>query len=138
MVAGGKVSGQTLDPNRSQEFLAILDLVCEGIEPGDPVHVISDNVSSHESVEVSDWPRDHLDWTFLFTPASATWMNAVEGYFSRLLRQRLKHAIFNSLDECIAAIAGYIGHHKVNDARPFSWSKQPEALVEARKKGHRK
>ena len=66
-------------------------------------------------------------------------MNAVEGFFSKLSRQRLKHAIiFNSLDECIAAIEGYIEHHNTNDARPFHWSKAPEDLVEAWKKGHQK
>ncbi|MCY4138150.1 MAG: IS630 family transposase, partial [Rhodobacteraceae bacterium] len=72
------------------------------------------------------------------TPTSASWMTAVEGFFSKLSRQRLKHAIFNSLDECIAAIEGCIEHHNANDARPFRWSKAPEDLVEAWKKGHQK
>ena len=61
-------------------------------------------------------------------------MNAVEGFFSKLARQRLKNAIFNSLDECIAAIEGYVEHYNANDARPFRWSKEPEDLVEAWKK----
>ncbi len=65
-------------------------------------------------------------------------MNAVEGFFSKLSRQRLEHATFNSLDECIAAVEDYIEHHNANDARPFRWSKAPEDLVEAWKKGHQK
>ena len=73
-----------------------------------------------------------------FTPISASWMNTVEGFFSKLSRQRHKNAIFNSLDECITAIEGYIEHHNTNDARPFRWSKEPEDLVEAWKKGHQK
>ena len=60
------------------------------------------------------------------------------GYLLQAARQRLKHAIFNSLDECIAAIESYIEHHNANDARPFRWSKKPEDLVEAWKKGHQK
>ncbi|MDE2790659.1 MAG: hypothetical protein OXI81_09590 [Paracoccaceae bacterium] len=40
-------------------------------------------------------------------------MNAVEVFFSILSRQRLKHAIFNSLDESIAAIEGYIDHYRL-------------------------
>ena len=97
--------------------------------------MISDNVPFHKSVEVHEWLRSHPDWTFHFTPTSASWMNAVEGFFSRHLRQRLTHAIFNSLDECIE---GYIEHHNAHDARPFGWSKKPEDIVEAWKKGHQK
>ena len=63
-------------------------------------------------------------------------MNAVEGFFSKLSRQRLKHAIFNSLDECIAAIVGYIEHHNATDVRRCRWSEEPEDLVEAWKERH--
>ena len=137
-VATGKVTGQMVERHRSEEFLASLDLVSERIKPGTPVHVILDNVSSHKSAEVNQWLKDHPDWTFHFTPTSASWMNAVEGFLSRLSRQRRKHAIFNSLDECIAAVERYIEHHNAADARLFRWSKGPEDLVEACKKGHQK
>ena len=82
--------------------------------------------------------KDHPDWTFHFSPTPASWMNAVEGFLSKLSRQRLRHAIFNPLDVCNAAIVGYIEHHNATDARPFRWSKEPEDLVEAWKEGHRK
>ena len=137
-VATGTVTGQMVARHRSEEFLAFLELVSEGIEPGTPVHVILDNVSSHKSAEVNEWLKGNANWTFHFTPTSASWMTAVEGFFSKLSRQRLKYAIFNSLDECIAAIEGYIEHHNTNDARPFRWSKAPEDLVEAWKKRHQK
>ena len=137
-VATGKVVGQMVDRHRSEEFLAFLDHVAEGIEPGTPVHVILDNVSSHKSAEVGEWLKGNPDWTFHFTPTSASWMNAVEGFFSKLSRQRLRHAVFNSVDECIEAIEGYIEHHNASDARPFHWRKKPEDIVEAWKKGHQK
>ena len=137
-VATGKVTGQMVKRHRSEEFLAFLEHVSEGIKPGTPVHVVLDNVSSHKSAEVHEWLKKNPDWTFHFTPTSASWMNAVEGFFSKLSRQRLRHAVFNSLDECVAAIEGYIEHHNVSDARPFRWSRKPEDLVEAWKKGHRK
>ena len=137
-VATGKVTGQMVERHRSEKFLAFLDLVSEGIKPGTPVHVILDNVSSHKPAEVNQRLKDHPDWTFHFTPTSASWMNAAEDFFSKLSRQRLKHAIFNSLDECITAIERYIEHHNAADARPFRWSKEPEDLAEAWKKGHQK
>ena len=137
-VATGKVTGQMVERHRSEEILAFLDLVSEGTQPGTPVHVILGNVSSHKSAEVNQWLKDHPDWSFHFTPTSAFWMNAVAGFFSKLSRQRLRHAIFHSLDACIAAIEGYIAHHYATDARPFRWSRKPEDLVEAWKKGHQK
>ena len=136
--ATGKVVGQTVERHRSEEFLAFLDHVAEGIAPGTQVHVILDNVSSHKSAEVHEWLKGRPDWTFHFTPTSASWMNAVEGFFSKLARQRLKDAVFDSLDECVAVIEGYIEHHNASDARPFRWSRKPEDLVEAWKRGHQK
>ena len=90
------------------------------------VHVILDNVSSHKSTEVREWLMGRTGWTFHFTPTSAFWMNAVEGVVSKLSRQRLKNAVFDSLDECIVAIEGYIAHHNANDACPFRWSREPK------------
>ena len=130
-VATGKVIGQMVERHRSEEFVAFLDHVDEGIDPGTDVHVILDNVSSHKSATVNEWLKEHANWTFHFTPTSASWTNAVEGFFSKLTRQRLKNAVFNSIDECITAIEGYIEHHNANSARPFRWSRKPEDLVEA-------
>ncbi len=62
-VATGKVVGRTVGRHRSEEFLAFLDHVAEGIEPGIPVHVIFDNVSSHKSAEVREWLKGRPDWT---------------------------------------------------------------------------
>ena len=128
-VASGKVTGQNVTRHRSKEFLEFLDHVNEGIAPGTPVHVIPGNVSSHKSAEVHAWLEEHPDWTFHFTPTSASWMNAVEGFFSKLARQRLRHSIFNSLEECTEAIESFIGHHNENKAKnpngagsPWIWS----------------
>jgi hypothetical protein len=36
------------------------------------------------------WLAEHPRWTFHFTPTSCSWLNAVEGFFSKLTRQSLK------------------------------------------------
>ena len=137
-VATGRVTGQLVERRRSENFLAFLDQVPGGIRAGTPVHVILDNVPSHKSAEVDQLLRSNPDWTFHFTPSSSSWMNAVKGFFSKLWRQRLKHATFNSLDECIAAIKGCIEHHNANGTCPFRWGRKPEDLVEAWQMGHQK
>ena len=83
-----------------------------------------DNVSSHNSAMVNEWLKDRPDWTFHFTPTSASWMNAVEGFFSMLASQRLTHAIFDSIDKCIAAVEGCIERHNANGSCPFRWSRK--------------
>ena len=65
-------------------------------------------------------------------------MHVVEGFFFELLRQRLKHEVCNSLDECTGAIEDFTEHHNANDARPFRWSRNPEDRPGAWKKGRRK
>ena len=110
----------------------------EGIAPETQVHVILDNVSSHKSAEVHEWLKGRPDWTFHFTPTSASWMNAVEGFFSKLARQRLKNAVFDSLDECIAAIEGYIEHHNANDAPPFPVEQKARGTRRLVERGYRK
>ncbi len=115
-----------VDRHRSQEFLAFPDPVAEGIAPGNPVHVIPDSVPSHGSAGVRTWPKGRLDRAFRFTPTSASRTNAVEGFFSKLSRQGLKNAVFDSLDACVTAIEGCIAQHDANDARPFRWSRKPE------------
>ena len=43
----------------------------------------------------------HPRWTFHFTPTSASWLNAVETFFSKLTRQRFR---FSALAVTTAAI----------------------------------
>ncbi len=63
-------------------------------------------------------------------------MNAVEGFFSKLTRQRLKDAVFDPLDDCVAAMEGYTGPHNASAARPFRLSRNPEDPVAPWKRGH--
>lgn len=41
-------------------------------------------------IDVPSWLARHSRWTFHFTPTSASWLNAVEGFFAKLTRRRLK------------------------------------------------
>jgi transposase len=41
---------------------------------------------------------------FHFTPISASWLNAVEGFFAKLTRWRLKRGVFCSVVDLQAAI----------------------------------
>ena len=53
---------------------------------GKMVHVIVDNYATHKHPNVRAWLERHPRWVFHFTPTSASWLNAVEGFFSVLTR----------------------------------------------------
>jgi transposase len=39
----------------------------------------------------------HRRFVFHFTPTSASWLNAIEGFFAKLTKKRLKRGVFRSL-----------------------------------------
>ena len=48
------------------------------------LHLIVDNYATHKHPKVRKWLAQHPRWTFHFTPTSASWLNAVEGFFAQL------------------------------------------------------
>ena len=50
------------------------------------IHAIVDNYATHKHPKVRAWLARHPRWTFHFTPTSASWLNAVEGFFAKLTR----------------------------------------------------
>ena len=50
----------------------------------------------------------HPRWTFHFTPTSASWLKAVEGFFSKLTRRRLKRGVFRSVVDLQVAINRFV------------------------------
>ena len=49
------------------------------------------------------WPDRHKRFVFHFTPTSSSWLNAVEGFFAKLTRRRLKRSVFHSFVDLQAA-----------------------------------
>ena len=62
---------------------------------------------------------------FHFTPISASWLNAVKGFFAKLAKRRLKRGVFHSLVSLQAAINRIVADTNA-DPRPFLWTKDPE------------
>lgn len=88
------------------------------------VHVILDNYATHKQPKVRAWSARHPRWTFHFVPTSCSWLNAVEGFFAKLTRRRLKNGSFRSVAE----------HNQ--EPRPFVWRADPDNLTAAVRRGH--
>jgi transposase len=74
------------------------------------------------------WLARHPRWAFHFTPTSASWLNAVENFFSKMTRQRIRRGVFRSVVDLQAAIHAYLAEHNAS-SKPFVWTKSAEAIL---------
>ena len=110
-VLDGKVIGRNMQRHRHQEFIRFLNAVEREVPVGKTVHAILDNYAAHKHPDVRQWLARHPRWTFHFTPTSASWLNAVEGFFAILTKRRLKRGVFRSVVDLQAAINRFLDDH---------------------------
>jgi transposase len=134
-ILDGTVIGQNMQRHRHQEFIRFLNRLEREIPAGKDVHVILDNYAAHKKDKVQAWLARHPRWTFHFTPTSSSWLNAVEGFFAKLTRRRLKHGVFCSVCDLQAAINRFVAEHNADDPKPFTWRADPDAIIAARNRG---
>ncbi len=94
-VLEGSVIGQCMQRHRHQEFIRFLNRINREVPAGKLIQSIVDNYATHKHPKVRAWLERHERSTFHFTPTSASWLNAVEGFFAKLTRRRLKRGVFN-------------------------------------------
>ena len=70
----------------------------------------------------------HPRWIFHFTPTSASWLNAVENFFSKMTRQRIRRGVFRSIADLQAAINAYLAEHNASP-KPFVWTQSADAIL---------
>ena len=73
---------------------------------------------------------------FHYTPTSASWLNAVEGFFAKLTKRRLKRGVFHSIVDLQASINRFLAETN-DDPRPFKWTADPDRIIAAVRRGHR-
>ena len=134
-VLDGRVTGQCMQRHRHQEFLRFLNRLERDIPAGKLVHVILDNYGSHKHPKVRAWLARHPRWIFHFTPTSASWLNAVEGFFAKLTRRRLQRGVFRSLVDLQAAINRSLADHNARP-KPFIWNADPDTIIAAAGRGY--
>ncbi len=130
-----EVISQNMQRHRHEEFIKFLNQIEHEVPADKAIHVILDNYCTHKHKNVRDWLERHPRWTFHFIPTSSSWLNAVEGFFAKLTRRRLKHGVFRSLDDLKAAIDQFVAEHNALEAKPFVWRADPDDIIAARNRG---
>ena len=101
------------------EFLKTLD----GKYPkGDKIRLFLDNLKVHKSEKVQKYISSVPDrFEFVFTPKHASWLNLVEGFFSKMSRQMLKGIRVETKDELVTRIYKYF--EEINEESVvYKWS----------------
>lgn len=127
-ILDGTVVGRCMPKHTHKEFIKFLNAVERAVPAGKIIHAIADNYATHKHTKVKQWLADHPRWVFHFTPTSASWINAVEGFFSILTRRRIRRGIFKSVSDLQDAIRRYIREHNATP-KPFVWTKPPETIL---------
>ena len=128
-VLDGSVIGRCMQRHRHQEFIRFLNAVERQVPAGKLIHVILDNYATHKHPKVLRWLSRHPRFVFHFTPTSCSWLNAVETFFSRLTRRRLKRGVFHSIVDLQAAINRSIEDHNA-EPKPFVWTADPQTILD--------
>jgi transposase len=89
----GKVHALVRDRHRSREFIEFLKLLDATYPTSTAIKLILDNHSAHISRETKTWlaTRPAGRFEFTFTPKHGSWLNLIEGFFSKFARSVLRH-----------------------------------------------
>jgi transposase len=114
----GKVHALVKDRHRSREFIEFLKLLDKAYPTHTAIKLILDNHSAHISKETKAWLAERRAgrFEFTFTPKHGSWLNLVEGFFSKLARSVLRHIRVTSkheLKDRIMAAMHDINQHPV-------------------------
>ncbi|MCF0187231.1 MAG: IS630 family transposase [Bacteroidaceae bacterium] len=96
------------EKHSSKEYIEFLKLLDEKYPKGDKIRIVLDNLKVHTSDETRRFLATIPNrFEFVFTPKHGSWLNMVEGFFSKMTRQMLKGIRVKSKDELIQRIYKY-------------------------------
>lgn len=78
------------DTHKSSDFITFLKKLDEKYPKGDTIRIILDNHSAHTSKETQGYLNTIPGrFEFVFTPKHGSWLNMIEGFFSKMTKQML-------------------------------------------------
>jgi transposase len=120
----GKVHALVRDRHRSREFVEFLKLLDLAYPADTAIKLILDNHSAHISKETKAWleTRPARRFKFTFTPTHGSWLNLIEGFFSKFARSVLRHIRVRSKHELKERVTAGIEHvNRYPDVHTWSY-----------------
>ncbi|HEV2459528.1 MAG TPA: transposase, partial [Ktedonobacterales bacterium] len=108
----------------SKGYIALLADIAADNPTGD-LYVITDNLSSHDSVETKTWLAAHPRLHHVFIPTGACWLNLQEGWWRLFRREAFAGQSFADPPEI--AQATRVATQQLNArAKPWIWGRPPK------------
>ena len=106
----GHVHALVKDRHRSREFIEFLKLLDAAYPADTAIEIILDNHSAHVSRETTAWLATQPPgrFAFTFTPKHGSWLNLIEGFFSKLARSVLRDIRVSSKRELGERLMAFI------------------------------
>lgn len=106
----GHVHARVEERHRSREFVGFLKHLDAAYPAQTAIKLILDNHSAHISKETKAWVDSQPEgrFSFVFTPKHGSWLNLVEGFFSKMARSVLRHIRVTSKAELKQRILAYL------------------------------
>jgi transposase len=106
----GHVHACIEERHRSREFIGFLKRLDAAYPADTGIKLILDNHSAHISKETKAWIANQPEgrFSFVFTPKHGSWLNLIEGLFSKMARSMLRHIRIASKVELKARILAYL------------------------------
>ena len=117
----GEVLGKTAARHTSEQFVTFLEDIVASQSSRREIHVICDNVSSHKTPRVQAVLAKHRRVHMHYTPTYSSWLNQVESWFSRILRDVITRGVFTSIKDLDKKLMRYIRQYNKNP-KPLKWT----------------
>ena len=116
------------DKHSSKKYIEFLKLLDSKYPKGDKIRLILDNLKVHSSEETRKYLASIPErFEFVFTPKHGSWLNLIEGFFSKLPRQSLKGIRVKTKEELVERIYKYF--EEVNaDPVVYRWKYKLEEI----------
>ncbi len=88
-----------MSKHRQGEFLKFLRKIDKDTPKELDLHLIVDNYGSHKTTRVKQWLSKRSRFHMHFTLTSASWLNMVEEFFSKITNERIRRGVFKSVKE---------------------------------------
>ncbi len=96
------------ETHNSKDYIEFLKLLDNKYPKGDKIRIILDNLKVHTSAETRKYLASIPGrFEFVFTPKHGSWLNMVEGFFSKMTKQMLRGIRVKSKEELTERIYLY-------------------------------
>ncbi len=110
--------------HKSADFVLFLKKLDGKYPEGDKIRSILDNHSAHTSRETQTYLNTVPGrFEFVFTPTHGSWLNLIEGFFSKMTRQMLAGIRVGNIEELTRRIYQYFDEVNMIPV-PYRWSYQ--------------